>query len=237
MALKVCIVGSGNWGSAIAKNVGENAAGLPQFDSVVKMWVFEEVVSGRKLTEIINSEHENVKYLPGHKLPTNVVAVPDLLEAAAGADILIFVVPHQFIGKLCEQLKSNMKKEAFGVSLIKGVDEGPDGLRLISDIIREKLGIQMSVLMGANIANEVADGKFCETTIGCKNKVHGQILKELFQTRNFRITVVEEADTVELCGALKAAPDNGFQHPGISPVFSQRVREGMGSNTVTPHKK
>lgn len=40
------------------------------------MWVFEEMVNGRKLTEIINTEHENVKYLPGHKLPTNVVSTP-----------------------------------------------------------------------------------------------------------------------------------------------------------------
>lgn len=46
------------------------------------------------------------------------------------------------------------------------MDEGPDGLRLISEVIREKLGISVSVLMGANIANEVADEKFCETTIG-----------------------------------------------------------------------
>lgn len=48
----------------------------------------------------------------------------------------------------------------------QGVDEGPEGLRLISDIIRERLDMPMNVLMGANIANEVADGKFCETTIG-----------------------------------------------------------------------
>lgn len=48
----------------------------------------------------------------------------------------------------------------------QGVDEGPGGLRLISDIIHEKLGIEMSVLMGANIASEVAEEKFCETTIG-----------------------------------------------------------------------
>lgn len=37
------------------------------------MWVFEEIIDGKKLTEIINTEHENVKYLPGHKLPKNVV--------------------------------------------------------------------------------------------------------------------------------------------------------------------
>lgn len=34
------------------------------------MYVYEEVVGGRKLTEIINTEHVNVKYLPGVKLPT-----------------------------------------------------------------------------------------------------------------------------------------------------------------------
>ena len=28
------------------------------------MWVFEEQVDGKNLTEIINTEHENVKYLP-----------------------------------------------------------------------------------------------------------------------------------------------------------------------------
>merc|ERR1712109_412857 len=62
---KVCIVGSGNWGSAIARLVGYNAARLPdRFQKEVAMWVFEEEVNGRKLTEIINTEHENVKYLP-----------------------------------------------------------------------------------------------------------------------------------------------------------------------------
>ncbi|KAJ8333263.1 hypothetical protein SKAU_G00421590 [Synaphobranchus kaupii] len=190
-------------GSAIAKIVGANAAQNPKFDSRVSMWVFEEMVDGRKLTEIINTEHENVKYLPGHKLPSNVLAVPDLAEAVSGAYILVFVIPHQFIGKVCDTMKDKIRKDALGLSLIKGVDEGPDGLKLISDVIQEKLGITMSVLMGANIANEVAEEKFCETTIGCKNKVHGALLKELMQTRNFRITVVEESDVVEICGALK----------------------------------
>merc|ERR1712106_844789 len=63
---KVCIVGSGNWGSAIARLVGFNAERLPdRFQKNVSMWVFEEEVNGRKLTEIINPDHENVKYLPG----------------------------------------------------------------------------------------------------------------------------------------------------------------------------
>ncbi|XP_017322501.1 glycerol-3-phosphate dehydrogenase 1a [Ictalurus punctatus] len=200
---KVCIVGSGNWGSAIAKLVGLNAGQNSKFDSQVRMWVFEEMVDGRKLTEIINTVHENVKYLPGHKLPENVVAVADLVEAVSGADILLFVIPHQFIRRVCDTVRGKIKQDALGLSLIKGVDESPDGLKLISAVIREKLGISVSVLMGANIANEVADEKFCETTIGSKDKAHGALLKELMQTDHFRVTVVEEADVVEICGALK----------------------------------
>ncbi|OTF73429.1 glycerol-3-phosphate dehydrogenase[NAD(+)], cytoplasmic-like, partial [Euroglyphus maynei] len=42
------------------------------------MYVYEEIIDGRKLSEIINEQHENVKYLPGHKLPENVIADPDL---------------------------------------------------------------------------------------------------------------------------------------------------------------
>lgn len=131
------------------------------------------------------------------------VAVPEITEAVKGAKVLVFVIPHQFIAKLCDQIKPHITEGTIGISLIKGVDEGPEGLKLISDIIREKLEIEVSVLMGANIANEVADEKFCETTIGAKYEANGNIFKELLQTPNFRITVVTESDTVELCGALK----------------------------------
>lgn len=40
---------------------------------------------------------------------------------------------------------------------------------------------------------------------GCADKTHGPILKELMQTTNFRVTVVEESDVVEICGALKVS--------------------------------
>jgi glycerol-3-phosphate dehydrogenase (NAD+) len=53
-------------GSAIAKIVGNNLKKLVQagrdFELKASMWVFEELIEGRKLTEIINETHENVKY-------------------------------------------------------------------------------------------------------------------------------------------------------------------------------
>lgn len=50
----------------------------------------------------------------------------------------------------------------------------------------------------------MADEQFCETTIGCSDlKKTGPLLKILFQTPNFRVVVVDDAKTVEICGALK----------------------------------
>lgn len=61
-------------GSAIAKIVGNNALEHKHLDEKVTMYVYEEIINGKKLTEIINETHENIKYLPGHKLPPNVVS-------------------------------------------------------------------------------------------------------------------------------------------------------------------
>jgi len=202
--VNVSIVGSGNWGSAIAKIVGANCANLAEFEDRVPMYVYEEMIDGKKLTEIINTQHENVKYLPGHKLPPNVVAVPDLVEATKDADVLIFVVPHQFIPNFCKTMLGKIKPNATAISLIKGFDKAEGGgIDLISHIITRHLKIPCAVLMGANLANEVAEGKFCETTIGCKDMKMAPVLRNLFQANHFRVCVVDDVDAVEVCGALK----------------------------------
>jgi glycerol-3-phosphate dehydrogenase (NAD+) len=104
-----------------AAHIGEKVKKLKgQYNETILMWCKEETLDdGQKLTEVINKKHENVKYLPDHKLPENVIAVPDLSEAVKDADVLIFVMPHQYVKKTCEELKDKIKKDAFALTLIK----------------------------------------------------------------------------------------------------------------------
>ncbi|KAK9451363.1 NAD-dependent glycerol-3-phosphate dehydrogenase N-terminus-domain-containing protein [Limtongia smithiae] len=209
MKYRVSIIGSGNWGSAIAKIVSENTAANPGlFDESVRMWVYEELVAGQKLTEIINTKHENVKYLPGIALPTNLVAVPDLLDTVAGADILVFNVPHQFLPRLCGQLKGKIPSTVRAISCIKGVELSPDGITIIAKYISDELGIYCGALSGANLAPEVAQEKFSETTIAYKvpdpaDTISQKTMKTLFHRPYFHVNVVEDVAGVSLCGALK----------------------------------
>lgn len=82
------------------------------------------------------------------------------------------------------------------------------GIDLISHIITRHLKIQCAVLMGANLAGEVADGQFCETTIGCRDLRIAPLLRDIIQTDNFRVVVVDDEDAVEVCGALKVTSNS-----------------------------
>jgi glycerol-3-phosphate dehydrogenase (NAD+) len=160
--------------------VAENTVALPEiFEPEVQMWVYEEEITlstmskhydpqntgPKKLTELINYYHENVKYLPNIPLPHNLYANPSLTDAVKDSTILIFNLPHQFIGRICNQLEGHIVPYARGVSCIKGVNVTEGGVSLFSETIGKALGIYCGALSGANIASEIAEEKFSETTI------------------------------------------------------------------------
>ncbi|XP_031117667.1 glycerol-3-phosphate dehydrogenase [NAD(+)] isoform X1 [Ipomoea triloba] len=202
---RVTVVGSGNWGSVAAKLIASNTLKLNSFHDEVRMWVFEEVLpTGEKLSEVINKTNENVKYLPGIQLGKNVIADPDLEHAARDANMLVFVTPHQFMEGICKKLVGKIRKDAEAISLIKGMEVKMEGPCMISTLITEQLGINCCVLMGANIANEIAVEKFSEATVGYReNKEIAQKWVQLFNTPYFMVSAVQDVEGVELCGTLK----------------------------------
>ncbi|VFQ91866.1 unnamed protein product [Cuscuta campestris] len=203
---RIAVVGSGNWGSVAAKLIAHNALRLNSFHDEVRMWVFEEVLpTGEKLSEVINRTNENVKYLPGIKLGKNVIADPDLDHAVREANMLVFVTPHQFVEGICRRLVGKIRKDASAISLIKGMEvKKEEGPRIISTLITERLGVNCCVLMGANIANEIAVEMFSEATIGYReNKEIAHKWVQLFNAPYFMVSVVQDVEGVELCGTLK----------------------------------
>merc|ERR1711977_687477 len=75
---------------------------------------------------------------------------------------------------------------------------------------------------GANVANEVARGDFCEATVGATDAMTGAVHQMVFNTKSFSVNVVDEVASVELCGALKNVV-------ALAAGFTDGL--GMGSNT------
>ncbi|KAG8933864.1 glycerol-3-phosphate dehydrogenase [Tulasnella sp. 418] len=215
---KVAVIGSGNWGSCIARIAGMNAKANPhKFHRKVTMWVNQEQYEGRFLTDIINERHQNPRYLPGIDLGDNVYAEPDIEKAISDATALIVVLPHQFLSGVLKRLAGKVRPDARAVTLIKGIFVHEKEISSFASLIQRELGIPCAALSGANIANEVAADLYSESTLGIPTAEEGstssyadllkrpevQLWKTLFETPTFRIRVVEDVEGVCLCGALK----------------------------------
>jgi glycerol-3-phosphate dehydrogenase (NAD+) len=199
----VAMVGSGAWACASVRLAAQNVLKHDRFEDEIRMWVYEEMVNGRPLTEIINETHENVKYLPGIGIGANVKALSSLQETVKGADIIIICVPHQFVGGIVRQIQGIISPGAFAVSLTKGMRVRPEGPQVISELVRKELNIDCSVLMGANIASEIATDELSECTIGYSVADHAHQLQLLFETENFYVSLIPDVTGVEIAGTLK----------------------------------
>ena len=92
-ALKVGVIGGGNWGTAMARHLARGN------ETEVLMWVKDESVGedGESLCNIINETHENSKYLPGVVLPHSLRASSNIEVVCKASEVLFIGVPHQFV--------------------------------------------------------------------------------------------------------------------------------------------
>jgi len=65
---------------------------------------------------VINTDHENKKYLPGVALSENVVAISDIAESVKDATAIVFVMPHQ-----CKSIRLHAEPSRYASSLLKAI--------------------------------------------------------------------------------------------------------------------
>lgn len=187
---RLAVIGGGSWGTALAVVLS------PRFDNV-RLWVYEADLAAR-----MQSSRENDVFLPGTRLPDN-VDITTNLAAAADADILLSVVPSDFLRRVAADLKPHLSSTTPVVSATKGIENKT--LLRMSEVLGDVLGGpgRIGVLSGPTFAREVARGEPAAVAIASANPELARQVQEAFSGRTFRLYRNSDPVGVEIGAAIK----------------------------------
>jgi len=184
--MRICVLGAGAWGAALAKVLHENGNAVTLWD--INAPLLAELQSGR-----------SEQLLPGVALPTDWKTESDFVKAVGGREVLVMAIPSQFFRDVAVKLKGH---PGIFVSVTKGI-EFETG-ETMSQILREQAPAgRVAALSGPSFAREVALG--IPTSIVCASGSEGtaQTVQELFHRPEFRIYRNTDILGVEYGAALK----------------------------------
>lgn len=187
---EVSVLGAGGWGLAIAVLLHNNGH---------KVTVWSALQSE---VDMLISQHENSKSLPGIKIPEEVVVTADLQEAVTNKDIIVMAVASSFTRQTAARLKGLVNEGQIIVNVAKGIEEST--LLTLTDIINEELpGMDVAVLSGPSHAEEVGRGLPTTCVAGADTKETAEFIQNVFMRDCFRVYVSSDILGIELGGALK----------------------------------
>ncbi len=181
----IAVVGSGNWGTTLAKMYSENGY------RVCLLGREEEV-------EILKRHGENLLYLPGYKLKGVEFASYDEAEKIDVPEVVLYVVPMKWLALTVEKFLHWRDTEA--IVCTKGIDE--EG-RLPYEILEERGFLKICALSGPNIAREIARGLPASSVIASKNLDLARRIRDYLALDRFRLYASDDIRGVQLAGALK----------------------------------
>lgn len=186
--MKIAVLGSGAWGTALALLLQKNG-------NEVTLWSYCEEES-RALQE----QREN-KMLPGIPLPPT-LRLTHCEEAVSGCGLVIFAPPSYAMRQTAERVKPYLTAGTILVTVAKGV-EPQSGLRM-SQILNEVLPeFSVAALSGPSHAEEVAREMPTGCVAACPEKAIAERVQDLFVNPCFRVYSSTDVTGVELCGAAK----------------------------------
>ena len=187
---KICVLGAGSWGSALALSLAKKG-----YD--VTMWTLSQEQADK-----VNLTKENIDYLPGVLFPNNIILTTNIEEAVINSKLIVLAVPSQAIRSVCNQIKPFIKDNQILVDVAKGLERG-SGLRL-SQVCEEELPNNPYVaLSGPSHAEEVARDIPTTLVVACENIDIAQEVQDIFMSPKLRVYTNPDVIGVELGGALK----------------------------------
>ncbi|MGF3141478.1 NAD(P)H-dependent glycerol-3-phosphate dehydrogenase [Facklamia sp. P13064] len=194
--MNITILGSGSWGSALAKVLSDN-------QHSVTIWSIDPQV-----VDEINQQHTNSHFLKEFELNETVKSTLDLVQALKKAEVLLFAVPTQAIRKVSKEVNKllvKMERPPLIIHVSKGLEQ-KSHLR-ISQVLQEELTTDLYralvVLSGPSHAEEVAREDLTSVTAASESLEAAETVQELFMNNYFRVYTNTDVIGVELGAALK----------------------------------
>ena len=189
---RVTVLGDGGWGTALA------VVNARRKNETLLWSAFPDYA------KVIQEKRENVKFLPGVTLPSELKIGADLKEALAFGEIIVLAIPTQFLRNVLHKVREQAGyKDKIFVSVSKGIEK-KTCLRP-SEIVASILGddIKLVVLSGPSHAEEVARNIPTLVVSASKNAEAAETVRQAFTDMYFRIYIQTDVLGTELGGALK----------------------------------
>ena len=187
--MKVTVLGSGGWGTALALVLLENG-------HEVNLWSFT-----KEEYESIDANREN-PMLKGVALPEALHLTYDM-NVAADSAMVVLATPSFAVRTTAQKLKSIVKPGTVLVSVSKGIEDGTSK-RLSQAIQEETEGTcPVVVLCGPTHAEEVGRGIPSAIVAASENQQAAETVQDLFINKRFRVYTSSDVVGAEIGAALK----------------------------------
>lgn len=185
--MKIAVVGSGAWGTALALRLLENGHD-------VTLWVRSE-----EKAQVMAHSRINPR-LPQVKLP-QALHISARYDCVAECPLVVIATPSFPIREVCRCIAPYLHRDALLVSVTKGLEA--DTQKRMSEVIGEETHRKVVVLTGPSHAEEVAQGLPTGCLAACADKAAAQLVQEAFMSGSFRVYTSPDPVGAELGGALK----------------------------------
>ena len=187
--MKISIIGSGSWGTAIAIMLAENGHD-------VCLWSY----SAEECEDLIaHKEHRTL--LPGFEIPQMVTHTTEI-QACADANVIVCALPSFAVRQTMGQLAPFVKHGQIILNISKGLEN--DSLLTLSAVLREELpNCEIAVMSGPSHAEEVAKKVPTTNVVAAANQNAANFIQDVFMNPYFRVYTHNDILGVELGGSLK----------------------------------